>query len=298
MQSSEQFLFKSWGLIALALLGIIVFLLLRRGISACRSPSTMSFPNPGVNTLGAVAWSWLAPSAVVAIFIGLSGALGRETENRLLYGPISVEKTKPSVVSEASSLPSDPAKEKPSADTTRPKWLEEGDRTNGDVRTIVLSSKLWSTEAEANQELLPRAAKIVRDDFDERHQSPFQRTGHRLLSDERLVQFAVKRRYLERIDQDFGTFSAPMCRLWMQVEVSPLVRTAIYPDWKSAVVGNRAILIGAVLALLTLSANALALFGRLKNVAQQSWIYSGTIAASSALAWVVCGLYLVRCLRF
>jgi len=46
-----------------------------------------------------------------------------------------------------------------------------------------------------------------------------------------------------------------MNRLWWQLEISPVVRTELFSDWKTATVQNKVIFIGAALAIITLLAN-------------------------------------------
>jgi hypothetical protein len=296
------------GVIGTFVLLIIVVILLRfvmtslfgkrSAIMYARSKLPLTIPN--VTTFHAVAVSWLAPTVVMLVFTGLSGNFVYELENRFPLGslfvmPIRPEIPQPTIAVDASAVKVvHESREGVLNDADRPKWIDEGDSTKGDIRIIVLSSKLWSTEAEARQELLPRVASIVRTDFNERHKSVFDRTGQWLLSDGLLNQHAVKRRYIEQVEQDFGTFSAPMCRLWTQVEISPMVRTEIYPIWKKAVIGNRVIIIGAVLACLTMLANAVALFAKLRTVPHRSFLYMGAIIATSVLTWFAADLVLVK----
>lgn len=265
-----------------------------RRLFGTRNPSTRASALPGVNTVSAVVRSWLAPSIVMAAFAGLSGHLEPLLDHPLLSGSNFGTSWKPEVpvAPKAKQPPAEPFSDIP-VDVDRPKWAVESDTTNGDVRLIVLPSKLWSTEEEASQELLPRVATIVREDFDSMQKSIWTRTSRGLLSDTQVAQFAIKRRYLDRIEQDFGTFTAPMCRLWMQIELSPGVRTEIYPAWNAAVVGNRILVTGAILAWVTLAANAAVLFAHLKAVPNRRLIYAGTVAATSLAAWTAGDLWLV-----
>ena len=265
-----------------------------RRLFGSRNPSTTASGLPGVNTVSAVVRSWLAPSIVMAVFAGLSGHLGPLLDHPLLSGSNFGMSWKPEVpvAPKAKQPPAEPSSDIP-VDVNRPKWAVESDTTNGDVRLIVIPSKLWSSEEEASQELLPRVGTIVREDFDSMQKSIWTRTSRGLLSDPQVAQFAIKRRYLERIEQDFGTFTAPMCRLWIQIELSPGVRTEIYPAWNAAVVGNRILMIGAILSWVTLAANAAVLFAHLKAVPNRRLIYAGAVAATSLAAWTAGDLWLV-----
>ena len=209
-------------LIALALLGlvtIIAYRIVARHRRVPTIPATTRFPER--TTLREIARCWVAPTGVMAVFIALSGEFGRELERWFSLTPfVSI----PAAVEPHESLvrtenPYQRAETDPAH--IRPSWIDERNSQTGDVQRIVLSSGLWATEAEAIRELLPRTASIVRTDFAERHKGPFDRPGHRFLSDERLANIAVKRQYLERIEQDHGSIVLPMCRLWQQLARSP-----------------------------------------------------------------------------
>ncbi len=293
----------TWSLVPIALIVVVLIASVLFGLATIVAyrivaryrrvptiPATTRFN--GTTTLREVARCWVAPTGVMAVFVALSGEFGHELERWFLLTPFV---TIPAAVEPQESLvqtenpyqrsETDPA-------LNRPSWIDEGNNQTGDVKRIVLSSGLWATEAEASRELLPRTALMVRTDFAERHKGPFDRPGHRFLSDERLANIAVKRQYLERIEQDHGSIVLPMCRLWQQIEVSPEVRTEIYPAWKSAVLGNRVVIVGALLSLMTLIANAASLFAKLNRVPSRSTTFAAAVAASSATAWIVGDLLL------
>jgi len=222
--------------------------------------------------LTAMVSSWLAPVCVIVLFFVLSGNAGPAGNSFLTTGALD----KP-VESAGSSESADGARVsasgllvnrgEESVATSKPAWIEAGDRTiSADEQLVVLSSTLWSTAEEAAAELRPRAATLVRRDFEHRHPLLIERASPRLLTDDRLIEAAIKRRFLEPVEQDFGTFSSPMYRLWWQIEISPLVRTELYPDWKRGVVGNRVLAIGVALALLTLITSGVTLSGQLHRV--------------------------------
>ena len=277
----------------LGILGIVFFKMVRSSPLVRRIQSSPLFVKPAtVTPFRAIVGSWAAPTGVMAIFIALSGNLGRELEsifpkNSGIDVPAHLAVPSPMVPDVVSGV------SHVDINTNRPKWIEEGNQSDDDIQHVVLTSKLWSTEAEADQELLPQAASIVRADFDNRHLQFFNRASHRLLSDDQITQCAVKGRYVEQIEQNFGTFSSPMYRLWLQVEVSPLVRTELYPAWKKAVLGNRILTVGTILALLTLAANAISLFSALKAVPNRRSIYVASIVASSVAAWVAADFFLL-----
>ena len=291
----------SFGMIGLFILLIVAFGVMRFVVSRfAQRRRDAGNATPKIHLLRAIALSWLAPVVVMSVFAGLSGIPLSDLENRIRTVsptsiPVTPEIPKPSTNAGQSIAPVALESGKDaSPEFSRPNWIAAGDSNQGDIRTIVLSSQLWSSEAEARQELLPRVASIVRNDFRERHQNFLDQTGHLLLSDEVLIEHAVKRQYVERIEQDFGTFSAPMWRLWTQVEISPMVRTEIYPVWKKAVASRRAILVGALLAGATMLANAASLFAQLHSVPRRSFLGTSAIVATSILIWFAADLLLVK----
>lgn len=278
-----------WVLIMIGLGSLLLFGILLRPL---RYPVETTLPH--VSLVSALVTSWLAPTVVMLVFMGLSGSVTQQLENAFQSPP-----TSPPLVfdrdhpAEVSSTATGENQESPS-DIKHPDWLVERDSTDGDVRQVVLVSKLWSTEHEARQDLVPRAAAIVRNDFQNLHQQHSFQPGPGLMTDEQLLEAACKKQYLERVDQDFGSFKSPMCRLWMQIELSPIVRTSIYPAWKSALVGNRTLLIGTYLAFLTLAANTVVLFTRLRSHPRGNWVAAAVISLGSMLAWGTVGVYWLR----
>ena len=278
----------SWAVVALILLALLGFI----GIMVCRRvvrhwrvrTNPLTSPVARASTFHEIVRCWAAPTSVMAVFVALSGEFNHELERWFSLTPIV---NIPTAV-ESQTQTENPYQRSQSDPTIgRPRWIDDGESQGDGVQKIVLSSGLWSTEAEALRELLPRAASIVRTDFAERHKSQFDRPGQRVLSDERLARIAVKRQYLEPITKKTGSMELPMCRLWQQIEVSPAVRTEIYPVWKSAVLGNRVVIIGTLLAMMTLMANAASLFVKLKRLQSRGTTYAAAVAASSATAWSV-----------
>jgi hypothetical protein len=82
-----------------------------------------------------------------------------------------------------------------------------------------------------------------------------------------------------------------MNKVWWQVELSPMVRTELYPAWKTAVVENRIIVIGSILAILTLLANECALFARLRRDSNGKTTRAALVTGGSVTAWVAAELF-------
>lgn len=211
-------------------------------------------------------WSPIGPICVLVVFVAMSGAY-REDLERLLINSRKPEfwagtaAPKVAVESGVTIQPSNaiPLREA-DPEGLRPKWITEGNVTQGDVKRIVLSSKLWSSVEEARKALSDEATRIIRDDFEQRHHGPFVPVTNRILNEKRLIDVAVKEQFLEQVDHDFGKYSAPMHRLWWQLEISPVVRTELFSDWKAATVQNKVIFTGGVLAMITLLAKLISTF--------------------------------------
>ncbi|WP_010587178.1 regulator of G-protein signaling domain-containing protein [Schlesneria paludicola] len=174
----------------------------------------------------------------------------------------------------------------------RPAWTQQSEETTPEMKRVVLSSRLWSTPLEADNELRVKVTQMLRADFDQRHHSWLDPKALRCLSESRIVEVAVKDRYLEGVEQDFGTFSSPMNRLWWQVEISPIVRTELYEDWRQAVVQNRVFALGAGLSFATMGFSALGMFAALHGLTRSRRLqFFGALAGITAvLLW--CGTFL------
>ncbi|WP_373653526.1 hypothetical protein [Schlesneria sp. DSM 10557] len=305
------------GLGALAVAGIgLIKNLVRRITQAPSWPANFARQGTSeLNPLRVLISTWFGPTAVLILFVVISGLHERKLAR--FYTPSHRSSiTPPQVTTSAAegisalpapgtqAVPSDDEDDDDDQDTTvtnppngKPvplNWMEVGDTTVGEVRQIVLASKLWSTAEEAAREIEPRAAALVRADFQSRHPSAFSTSSSLLLPDDGILQSAVKKRYVETVEQNFGTFSAPMYRLWLQVEISPVVRTEIYPLWKTAAVDSRIIALGTLIATLTLLANSAAAFSLLLRKTPQRWLRSGVLVSISSTAWIVAELLLIN----
>ena len=259
-----------------------------------------------IGVIRSIALCCLAPTVVFLTFVGLSGAAGRNwpfdfaaakrfwqiATNSHSAVPLQKNAYRTSTIA---SEPFDASPDISDLDLGRskPGWIFEGESKSGDIQRFVLTSQLWNTEAEANHELTPKAGAILTSDFEKRHHGIFDPKARRALTTDRIVQVAVKNRFVERVESDFGAFKAPMNRVWWQVEVSPIVRTELYPDWTAATIQERSILLGTAIALITLIANAwsLIMVSRTKDCNWRLKAGIGTVVATTA-CWSTACLYL------
>jgi hypothetical protein len=243
-------------------------------------------PHFRLSVANSVGRSLLIPSCVFGAFLFLSGALERPFDRAITAETISDTSTSKNRLRISDATPSD----EPLAGTIRPAWIAEGNIAAGDVQRTVLSSHLWSTIDEAKTELQSRAMKVIETDFQLRHHGLLDPRRYPLLDRNRLEQIAVKEQFVEQTTMDFGV----MKRVYWLVETSPIVRTELYSYWKTAKVQNRVIAVGLAIGLLTMIANAGALYASLKQMAQFSGRGAIAIATSCVIAWSSLGIFVAN----
>lgn len=147
---------------------------------------------------------------------------------------------------------------------SRPGWTNVAETKQGDVSLLVFESKQYSTIDEARQELA--AAVKIRLDRDFKAVFHTPAGGIRDLPLPDLKRLAVRNEYVETIERDFGTFFAPMHRVWWQLELSPAVRTDLRSQWKAQVQETRTLTVGGALLGITVALAGLSLFTRRRSV--------------------------------
>lgn len=254
-------------------------------------------PHPSrLATPTAIARCWVVPTCVLGIFLALSG--------RLTTGwPLPTEwKRIVSANDTPAPIPRPPLPDRPVTGEEwsdiklryfaahRPDWIDAGDTTSGDVRKFVLTSALWSSVDEAKKELQTKATGIMVKDFEQRHHHFLDPKPQRYLSQDRIGPIAVKEQFVEPVELDFGT----MYRLSWLVEISPIVRTELYSNWKAAKVQNRVIAVGAGIALMTLMASAGVLFSRLKRVSRYGTLSAFAATSACSTLWIAAGAFVTN----
>jgi hypothetical protein len=137
-----------------------------------------------------------------------------------------------------------------SSPTSPPAWLSAGSKTVGETQSIVISSKQYATQAEAEQDVGRQVVALLRDDL-RKHTSPTWIQPSEIIDLPEAQRLAVREKYVETINRDFGTFFAPMYRVWSRVEISPSVREPALIRWRAAVAETRMVTVGGgFLALL------------------------------------------------
>jgi hypothetical protein len=118
----------------------------------------------------------------------------------------------------------------PQGDTSttvaRPSWVVPGQHLDGDQLVAVISSKQYATLEEARADADEQVRQLLQDDLARVFSSRLVGSSRLTHLSVELVRQAVRDEFVETVERDFGTFRAPMHRLWYRVEVSPDVRTS------------------------------------------------------------------------
>lgn len=125
-----------------------------------------------------------------------------------------------------------PAQDDRTERTARPLWTESPLITQGDVILTVIAGQQFATIEEARQDVATEARKQVLADFEKTYHTSAREL--RDLSEAELRSLAVRQEFVETVERDFGNFFAPMHRVWWQVELSPAVRSELYPLWRGS----------------------------------------------------------------
>lgn len=145
----------------------------------------------------------------------------------------------------------------------KPDWVTQPMRNSGDVVHAALSSQQYATVEEARNELARQVRTGLIKDFEHVYGVKFN--GINNLPVETIKSIAVRQEYVETVQRDFGSFFAPMHRVWWQFELSPVVRTDLHGIWKASAQENRTIMIGGSLIAATLGFAGLSLLSRRKK---------------------------------
>ena len=186
-----------------------------------------------------------------------------------------------SVVGEANPMESD------EADSKLPDWAAEKRVEGGGQTLVVIDSQQYSTVEEADQTALAMAVQKVTEYV--HHDDFFLKT--KWTAPVGLVKdHAIRQRYVETIERDFGTITAPMHRVHLQVELSDDVAADFLSSRRTAVVNHRlwalggtfgavSLLLAAVFACLRLDASTGGAYRKRLGVAAVSLIAAVVVAA-------------------
>jgi hypothetical protein len=136
-----------------------------------------------------------------------------------------------------------------SSSTDHPEWLQNGESETEGTRTVVIASGQYATVEEAERELTAWAGSHVIQDCT-RHSTVAVKYGELAPPNRKQLAPFVTRTYVEKVDRDFGSFYAPMYRLWWELTFSPETRGRLEPILLDQVRGQRQTVVSIGLAIL------------------------------------------------
>jgi hypothetical protein len=174
-----------------------------------------------------------------------------------------------------------------SSPTGPPAWITAGTKTNGETQTLVVSSKQYATEGEAKQDADRQVVALLTEDL-RKHTSQTWIRPSEIIGLPEALPLAVRERYVEIVNRDFGSFFAPMYRVWYRVELSPRVRESGLIHWRGAVAESRMIMAGGgFLALLCVPLAVLAFgYGNRRTAGKARGPLAFGVSAVVLLAWL------------
>jgi hypothetical protein len=105
-----------------------------------------------------------------------------------------------------------------------PDWITAGNSLVSGGRVLVISSQQYATAEEATADAQRQVLELLRVDLALYHPNRFGL--RRSTADSVGTGSVIKNTYLQTVQRDFGSFFAPMHRMWYQVELSPQTREA------------------------------------------------------------------------
>lgn len=118
-----------------------------------------------------------------------------------------------------------------------PDWTRQPLRIEGGRKWIVVSSGRFASEQEAELHGFQQAAVVAVNEYsslDPRGLGAVQPQHADMVKDT-----AIKQRFLETTEHDFGKFKAPMHQLWLQIELTPELGNRLAEPWRDAAVAAR-----------------------------------------------------------
>jgi len=168
-----------------------------------------------------------------------------------------------------------------------PAWVSAAPQQVGDATRVAISSGLWSSPAEAEEDATLRVLGAVQNHFHNEfpNQGPWQLS---LATIESLG--AVREVVAVSSERDFGSVRSRMYRVHAQLDLSPKLRQAVYESWRGQVIERRLWVIGSLLGLVTLMLATAAFYFKLDDVS--FGMYRGRLKVA-ALALIAAGTLIV-----
>lgn len=144
-----------------------------------------------------------------------------------------------------------PTEDRSEANDSLPAWIHRPEVHSDSRQRLVLASRLYTSVAEAERELLQETTNLVREDL--RQHVPLARQATLAdVSGDTLRMQVVTNQFTQTEKKDFGTFEAPMQRVWWEVQFDDQTRDNFRPSIRHEIARGR-LLVGVWgLALVTL----------------------------------------------
>ena len=118
-----------------------------------------------------------------------------------------------------------------------PEWTQQATRVDGNRMLVVVNSGRFASAEEAELHGFEQAAVAAA-----KHYSSLDPRGTAAVQPQHadiVSTSALKQRFFEVTQHDFGKFQAPMYQLWMQVELTPELGERLAEPWRQAAVESR-----------------------------------------------------------
>ena len=175
---------------------------------------------------------------VLGMFFGFVGSARVPLHSQIAVVHPALEAPKDSsqtpLVMSAKPLPEVESK---GQETPIPDWTRQPLRIEGGQKWIVVSSGRFASEREAELHGFQQATVVAVNEYsslDPRGLGAVQPQHADLVKDT-----AIKQRFLETTEHDFGKFKAPMHQLWLQIELTPELGNRLAEPWREAAVAAR-----------------------------------------------------------
>lgn len=206
-------------------------------------------------------------------------------------GPISALDCVNTQVQTAAQTPAEPL----------PEWITAPPKSEHGVEYVVVGSQQFATVEEARADANTQLIQVLQADL-----SPYaprlrlrpraslvDASAGPYIDPSQALQ-AVRETYVESTQRDFGTFTAPMYRLWYRVELSPAVRAPFLTAWHAQVIEARTLVVLAGLLSLLLvplgvlvSSSVCKLTGGAASTLIQFAATTGVVTAWGCVAWAL-----------
>ena len=152
------------------------------------------------------------------------------------------------------------------ADKQLPEWTKLKLVLDGKHKLVVVNGGRFASEEEAELHAFDQAAAVAAQEF---RQFDPQGLGNRLeIHRDVIRQNAVKQRFLEEREHDFGKSKGLMYQVWLQIELSPELRERFAAPWRQATIDARIRTLAGWGIWLTVAAGVIAFAFRLDSARQ------------------------------